>query len=167
MYGVMSSKGRSRRANNYTDALIMNRKFLTERGCIVGGFLCAPIAETSRDQYVFDEDDLIRHTKRNTNAKDILRSKIEHVATGTNATKFMGEMMKDLGEKIRGQFKKIKDSNRSLSKEFCSQLIKKLDKEETANATKAQEAVSKYAPPQFTETALMPANVKGGEESNQ
>ena len=73
----------------------------------------------------------------------------------------MGEMMKDLGEKIRGQFKKIKDSNRSLSKEFCSQLIKKLDKEETANATKAQEAaLQNMRPPSLPKPALMPANVE-------
>eukprot|EP00944_MAST-04C_sp_MAST-4C-sp1_P008166 g8166.t1 len=140
------------------------RKFLTGDGAgIVGGKLMRnDSAETCRDQYVFDEDDLIRiHEKEYANAKDILRKKIEHVATGANATKSMGERMKELGEKIRGQFKKIKGSNRLLSKEFCSQLIKKLDKEETANATKAQEAALKnMRPPSLPKNALEPANVE-------
>ena len=73
------------------------RKFLTGDGAgIVGGKLMRnDSAETCRDQYVFDEDDLIRiHEKEYANAKDILRKKIEHVATGANATKSMGEKMK-------------------------------------------------------------------------
>ena len=135
-------------------------KFLTGDGAnVIGGKL---IMDGDSDEsgsnnnnnnnnikYVFDEDDLIRiNDKAYANAKDILREKVENVATGINATKVLREMMEELGTKIRKKFNKMKESNRSSSKEFCSNLIKRIDKEETQKATKAQDtALQGMRPP--------------------
>jgi hypothetical protein len=108
---------------------------------IIGGVLTTD-DNGNNDKYVFDEDDLLRiNDKEYFNAKDILRARVEKVATGANATKVLREMMEELGKKVRKKFIKIKERNRVASKEFCFNLIKKIDNEETAKAKKAQDVV--------------------------
>ena len=91
--------------------------------------------------------------KTNFTSPDSIREVVGEISKNNSIARGNGRSYGDsgIGKKntiCMKKFNKMKESNRSSSKEFCSNLIKRIDKEETQKATKAQDtALQGMRPP--------------------